>query len=133
MRAFFEAKMEKNVDDCPRVHLSLSRQENEMVDQTTKGLVIWEQLHIRENLVALGTDFQSWVFLSQSGGRCCDHNFPRFSIIFGDNYGVFLKNQYYDPIFASFNFVLSQKRQFFTIVWRRYFKIITSVPVAHNF
>jgi hypothetical protein len=42
-----------------------------------------------------------------------DHDFLRFSIIFCEKNGVFLKNQCYDQIFALFSFVLSQKRQFF--------------------
>jgi hypothetical protein len=29
-------------------------------------------------------------------GRCYDHNFLRFSTIFGEKIGVFLKNQCYD-------------------------------------
>jgi hypothetical protein len=33
-------------------------------------------------------------------GRCYDHNFLRFSTIFGEKIGVFLKNQCYDQIFA---------------------------------
>jgi hypothetical protein len=46
-------------------------------------------------------------------GRCYDHNFLRFSPIFGEKIGVFLKKQCYDQIFAKFSFVLSKKRQFF--------------------
>jgi hypothetical protein len=43
--------------------------------------------------------------------------------IFGENIGVFLKNQCYDQIFAQFCFVLSQKRQFFRQkIWRKYLK-----------
>jgi hypothetical protein len=33
-------------------------------------------------------------------GRCYDHNFLRFSTIFGDKIGVFLKNQCYDQNYA---------------------------------
>jgi hypothetical protein len=33
-------------------------------------------------------------------GRCYDHNFLRFSTIFGEKIGVFLKNQCYDQNFA---------------------------------
>jgi hypothetical protein len=33
-------------------------------------------------------------------GRCYDHNFPRFLPIFVEKFGVFLKNQCYDQIFA---------------------------------
>jgi hypothetical protein len=32
----------------------------------------------------------------QTWGRCYDHNFQRFSPIFGKKNGVFLKNQCYD-------------------------------------
>jgi hypothetical protein len=33
-------------------------------------------------------------------GRCYDHNFLRFSPIFGEKIGVFLKNQCYDQSFG---------------------------------
>jgi hypothetical protein len=33
-------------------------------------------------------------------GRCYDHNFLRFSTIFGEKMGAFLENQCYDQIFA---------------------------------
>jgi hypothetical protein len=52
-------------------------------------------------------------------GRCYDHNFLRFSPIFGEKIGVFLKNQCYDRNLAYFSFVLSQKRQFFRKIFRR--------------
>jgi hypothetical protein len=56
-------------------------------------------------------------------GRYYDHNFLRFSTIFGEKIGVFLKNQCYDQNFAYLSFVLSQKRQFFRWIFRRkYFK-----------
>jgi hypothetical protein len=60
---------------------------------------------------------------------CYDHNFLRFSTIFVEKIGVFLKNQCYDQIFEQFSFVFSQKWQLF----RWFFcenikKIITSVP-----
>jgi hypothetical protein len=43
--------------------------------------------------------------------------------------GVFLKNQYYDQIFAQLSFLLSQKRQFLrNFSAKIFFKIITSVP-----
>jgi hypothetical protein len=48
-------------------------------------------------------------------GRYYDHNFLRFSTIFGEKIGVFLKNLCYDQNFAEFSFVLSQKRQFFPL------------------
>jgi hypothetical protein len=32
-------------------------------------------------------------------GRCYDHNFLRFSPIFGEKIGVFLENQCYDQFF----------------------------------
>jgi hypothetical protein len=35
-----------------------------------------------------------------SRGRCCDHNFLRFSPIFCEKIGVFLKNQCNDQNFA---------------------------------
>jgi hypothetical protein len=46
-------------------------------------------------------------------GRCYDHNFLRFLPIFGENIGVFLKNQCYDQLFSKFGFLLRQNRQFF--------------------
>jgi hypothetical protein len=36
-----------------------------------------------------------------SWGRCYDHNFRRFSPIFGEKIGVFLKNQCYDHNFCK--------------------------------
>jgi hypothetical protein len=61
-------------------------------------------------------------------GRCYDHNFLRFSTIFGEKNDVFLKNQYL-IIFSKFSFVLSQKRQFFPKIFgENILKIITSVP-----
>jgi hypothetical protein len=38
--------------------------------------------------------------IALSRGRCYDHNFLRFSTIFGEKIGVFLKNQCYDQNFA---------------------------------
>jgi hypothetical protein len=38
---------------------------------------------------------------SASGVRCCDHNFLRFSITFGEKIGVFLKNHCYDHNFCK--------------------------------
>jgi hypothetical protein len=46
-------------------------------------------------------------------GRCYDHNFLRFSPIFGEKIGVFIKYQCFDQLISKFGFVLSQKRQFF--------------------
>jgi hypothetical protein len=83
------------------------------------------------HLVARGNDL--WLLSRMaafwSRGRCYDHNFRRFYIIFGEQIAVFLKNQCYDQLLKYFSFVLGQKRQFF----RRFFcenilKIITSVP-----
>jgi hypothetical protein len=39
--------------------------------------------------------------------------------IFGEKVGVFLKNQY----FHNLAFVLSEKRHFFRLFWRKFFKI----------
>jgi hypothetical protein len=41
---------------------------------------------------------QKNVIITSTPG--CDHNFLRFSTIFGEKIGVFLKNQRYDQIFA---------------------------------
>jgi hypothetical protein len=49
----------------------------------------------------------------ETWGRGYDHDFLRFSTIFGEKIGVFLKNQCHDKNFAKFGFVLRQKRQFF--------------------
>jgi hypothetical protein len=66
-----------------------------------------------------------------SRGRCYDHNFLRFSPIFAEKFGVFLKNQCYDQIFAKSSSSVSKKRQYFRQIFRReHFKIITSVPGA---
>jgi hypothetical protein len=43
-------------------------------------------------------------------GRCYDHNFLRFLLIFGEKICVFLKNLCYNQFFSKFGFVLSQKR-----------------------
>jgi hypothetical protein len=45
-------------------------------------------------------------------GRCYDHNFLRFLPFFGENIGVFLKNQCYDQFFSKNKSSLSQKRQY---------------------
>jgi hypothetical protein len=64
-----------------------------------------------------------------SRGRCYDHNFLRFLPIFCEKIGVFLKNRCYDQNFAYFSFVLSQKRQFFRLIFRRkYFKNLNIGP-----
>jgi hypothetical protein len=48
-------------------------------------------------------------------GRCYDHNFLRFSPIFGEIIGVFLKYQCYYYFFSKFSFVLSQKTPIFSL------------------
>jgi hypothetical protein len=58
-------------------------------------------------------------------GRCYDHNFLRFSTIFGKKIGVFLKNQCHGENFAQISFVLRPKRQFFG---ENILKIQTSTP-----
>jgi hypothetical protein len=63
------------------------------------------------------------------GGRYYDHNFLRFSPIFGEKIGDFLKYQCYDQLFSKFSFVSSQKRQIFrNFFGENILKIITSVP-----
>jgi hypothetical protein len=52
-------------------------------------------------------------------GLCYDHNFLRFSTLFGEKYCVFLKNQCYDHIFAKTRSSLSKKRQHFRQIFRR--------------
>jgi S-adenosylmethionine:tRNA-ribosyltransferase-isomerase (queuine synthetase) len=47
-------------------------------------------------------------------GRCYDQNFLRFSTIFGEKIGVFLKNQCYDQIFAQFSFAFDLKTPIFS-------------------
>jgi hypothetical protein len=62
-------------------------------------------------------------------GRCYDHNFLRFFLIFSEKICVFLKYQCYAQFFSKFGFVLSQKRQFFAKFFgENILKIITSVP-----
>jgi hypothetical protein len=64
-----------------------------------------------------------------SRGRCYDHNFLRFSPIFGEKIGVFLKNQCYDQFFSQTSSSLSKKRQYFRWIFgENILKIITSVP-----
>jgi hypothetical protein len=57
---------------------------------------------------------------------------PRVDVmitIFGEKIGVFLKSQCYDQIFAYFNFVSGQKRQFLAEFFsENILKITTSVP-----
>jgi hypothetical protein len=65
-------------------------------------------------------------------GRCYDHNFLRFSTIYGEKIGVFLKYQCYDQFFSKFSFVLSQKRRFFRKIFRRkYLKNHNIGPWSH--
>jgi hypothetical protein len=52
-------------------------------------------------------------------GRCYDHNFLRFSPIFGEKIGAFLKNHCYDQVFRKTSFSLSKKRQYFRQIFRR--------------
>jgi hypothetical protein len=71
--------------------------------------------------------FLTWVKLLDKAqriwGRCHDFKFLRFSPIFGEKIGVFLKHQCYDQIFAKLSSVLSQKRQYCCqIFWRKYLK-----------
>jgi hypothetical protein len=44
-------------------------------------------------------EFKSRIICSR--GRCYDRNFLRFSTIFGEKIGVFLKNQCYDQFFHN--------------------------------
>jgi hypothetical protein len=73
----------------------------------------------------------SWVFHTQflkcrqgcfvPWGRCYGNYFLRFLPILGEKIGVFLKNQCYDQNFAYFIFVLSQKSQYFSLIfWRNF-------------
>jgi hypothetical protein len=66
----------------------------------------------------------------KSRGRCYAHNFLRFSTIFGEKIGVFLKNQCYDQLFSKFGFVLRKKRPIFSLNFsaKNILKIITLVP-----
>jgi hypothetical protein len=81
-----------------------------------------------------GDSFPTYVHLkrgrgggvSVTRGRCYDHNFLRFSPIFGEIIGVFLKYQCYDQFFAKTRFVLRQKCHFFAKFFGE--NIITSVP-----
>jgi hypothetical protein len=58
-----------------------------------------------------------------------------FTNFLGEKIGVFLNNQCYDPIFAQFTFVSSQKTPFFSPNFSANFKkkIITSDPVGSTF
>jgi hypothetical protein len=80
-----------------------------------------------EFLTITSTKPVSYICIWQSG---YDHYFRLFLPIFVENVGVFLENQCYDQNFAKFTFVLSQKRQFFSLNFsaKIFKKIITSVP-----
>jgi hypothetical protein len=64
---------------------------------------------------------------TQTWGRRYDHNFLRFLPIFGEKFGVFLKNHCYDHIFAKTSNSLSKKRQNFRQIFRR--KYFTKSPI----
>jgi hypothetical protein len=51
--------------------------------------------------------------LTNTGGRCYDHNFLRFVPFFGDKMTFFSKTNVTITIFVKTSFVLSQKRQYF--------------------
>jgi hypothetical protein len=52
-------------------------------------------------------------------GRCCDHNFLRIFLIFGEKMAFFLNTNVIINFYSKFSFVLSQKRQFFRKIFRR--------------
>jgi hypothetical protein len=62
-------------------------------------------------------------------GRCYDHNFLRFSIIFGEIFFVFLKNRCYDLFFQKLAVVEAKNANIFAkFLGGNIFRIITSVP-----
>jgi hypothetical protein len=63
-----------------------------------------------------------------------DHNFLRFSTIFGEKIVIFLKNLCCDKFFEYFSCVLSKKQQNFCRFFvENIFKITTLVPDWTNF
>jgi hypothetical protein len=77
------------------------------VDKKEKGLGFaalenntWLQVHLctkKYKHLEHSTYFKPYA---PTRGRCYDHNFLRFSTIFGEKIGVFPQNQCYDPNFA---------------------------------
>jgi hypothetical protein len=74
-----------------------------------KTLILKDMDHIKDlkliclMLLDIFPDLVGGHFCSDdgmAGVRCYDHNFLRFSTIFGKKIGVFLKNQCYDQNFA---------------------------------
>jgi hypothetical protein len=56
-------------------------------------------------------------------GQCYNHNFKRFSPIYGEKIGVFLENQCFDPFFAWTSSFLNKNANFFRqLFWRKYFR-----------
>jgi hypothetical protein len=62
-------------------------------------------------------------------GRCYDHNFLRFFLIFSEKIGVFLKYQCYDQFFQNLALFWVKNANFFAKFFgENILKIITSVP-----
>jgi hypothetical protein len=51
---------------------------------------------------------------------------------FSEKLVILFKTKCYDPNFGKPSSILNQKRQFLTIFWQKYFKIITLVPETDN-
>jgi hypothetical protein len=62
-------------------------------------------------------------------GRCYDHNFLRFSPIFGETIGVFIKNRWMIKFLQKLAVVKEKNANFFAKCFgENIFKILTSVP-----
>jgi hypothetical protein len=55
--------------------------------------------------VNFGVDFLDY----ETRGQCYDHDFRRFSTIFGEKIGVFIENQCYDQDFRRFSTIFGEK------------------------
>jgi hypothetical protein len=58
--------------------------------------------------VNFGVDFLDY----ETRGQCYDHDFRRFSTIFGEKIGVFIENQCYDHNFCRFSTIFGVKLAF---------------------
>jgi hypothetical protein len=67
------------------------------IDVYACGLVLWE-LASRCSMAANQNQVPAEIAITDTWGRCYDHNFLRFLPFFGEKIGVFLKNQCYAQI-----------------------------------
>jgi hypothetical protein len=70
---------------------------SDLGDKIGRKFSFWAIIDFGQFLDAVSHREQLGIFY---WGRCYDHNFRRFSTIFGEKIAVFLKNQCYDKNFA---------------------------------